>query len=83
MDKPGVIPILGVRTMEQTKDNLGVLDLALTAEQTARRDQAGKIVDSFRQPIAPSSRFEFPSDCLTDPSAPRTCGYPSSLPRAL
>lgn len=35
-----IIPILGVRTLAQLQDNLGVLDFTLTAEQIQRLNQA-------------------------------------------
>jgi aryl-alcohol dehydrogenase-like predicted oxidoreductase len=34
--QPGVIPILGARTLAQIEDNLGALDFTLSAEQLAR-----------------------------------------------
>jgi aryl-alcohol dehydrogenase-like predicted oxidoreductase len=40
--------ILGARTIEQLDDNLGAADLHLTAEETAKLDEASKpIVDDY------------------------------------
>lgn len=41
--KGQMIPILGARTADQLKDNLGVLDWELTDEQLARLDEVSKI----------------------------------------
>ncbi len=37
--KPGVIPILGARTVAQVEDNLGALDFTLSDKQLARLDE--------------------------------------------
>ena len=50
---PPIIPILGARSLVHLRDNLGVLDFTLTAEQIARLDQ-----------IAPPS-LGFPHDFLS------------------
>ena len=39
--------ILGARTLDQLEDNLGALDVALTAEQRARLDQASAVEIGF------------------------------------
>ena len=45
---PGVTsPIIGVRTPEQLLDNLGALDITLSAEQVERLDAASAIEDVF------------------------------------
>lgn len=41
LDRPGVTaPIIGARTLEQLKDNLGAVDTELSEAQTARLDEA-------------------------------------------
>lgn len=45
--KAQIIPILGARTTEQLRDNLGVLDWALSAEQLARLDEVSAISMDF------------------------------------
>jgi aryl-alcohol dehydrogenase-like predicted oxidoreductase len=40
-------PILGVRTLAQLQDNLGALDLTLSAEQIARLDDVSRIAMGF------------------------------------
>ena len=49
VDRPAVTSvILGARTLEQLEDNLGAADLHLSAEETARLDQASApIVDDY------------------------------------
>ncbi len=42
-----IIPILGARSLEQTKDNLGALDFELTQEQLARLDELSPIKLGF------------------------------------
>ena len=42
-----VIPIVGVRTEEQIRDNLGALDVELPAEDLARLDEASRIELGF------------------------------------
>lgn len=39
-DKPEIVPILGVRTAEQLRDNLGALDVTLAAAERGRLDDA-------------------------------------------
>ncbi|MHB1416294.1 MAG: aldo/keto reductase [Chloroflexota bacterium] len=39
----GVVPILGARTVAQLKDNLGTVDVTLSAEQVGRLDETSKI----------------------------------------
>ena len=46
-----VIPILGARTVSQLQDNLGSLDLVLTAEQMKSLDGASQIELGFPQSI--------------------------------
>jgi aryl-alcohol dehydrogenase-like predicted oxidoreductase len=48
-DRPAVTSvILGARTLEQLDDNLGAAELHLSAEETARLDQASTpIVDDY------------------------------------
>ena len=46
-----VIPILGARTVSQLQDNLGSLDLVLTAEQMKSLDGASRIELEFPQSI--------------------------------
>jgi diketogulonate reductase-like aldo/keto reductase len=67
MDKPGVIPILGVRTLEQTKDNLAALDLSLSAEQTARLDETGKVSHGFPYDMLARHDFMFGEAADVDP----------------
>ena len=55
LQKPYVIPILGARTLDQFKDNLGCLSLKLDQEQRRRLDEASAIV------------LGFPNDFLTRP----------------
>ena len=46
--RPGnIIPILGVRTLAQARDDLGCLDVRLSAEQEARLDAASSIEPGF------------------------------------
>ena len=46
--RPGnIVPILGVRTLAQARDNLGCLDVRLSAEQGARLDAASSIEPGF------------------------------------
>ena len=46
--QPGlIIPILGARTVEQIKNNLGCLDFELTAEQLQQLDEVSKIELGF------------------------------------
>jgi aryl-alcohol dehydrogenase-like predicted oxidoreductase len=49
VDRPAVTSvILGARTLEQLDDNLGAADLHLSAEETARLDEASRpIVDDY------------------------------------
>ena len=49
VDRPAVTSvILGARTLEQLDDNLGAADLHLSAEETARLDEASApIVDDY------------------------------------
>ncbi len=42
-----LIPILGVRTLEQLKDNLACLEWELSGEHLGRLDEASKIVYDF------------------------------------
>lgn len=45
LGRPGVTsPIIGARSVEQLQQNLGALDVTLTAEQRTRLDDASKIV---------------------------------------
>jgi len=69
MDQPGVIPIIGVRTLEQTKDNLGALDLTLSKEQTARLESASRISRAF--PYDMLSRLDFVFGEAADVDPPR------------
>jgi diketogulonate reductase-like aldo/keto reductase len=41
---PGVIPIVGARTEAQLLDNLGCIDVALTADQLQRLRDASAVV---------------------------------------
>jgi aryl-alcohol dehydrogenase-like predicted oxidoreductase len=46
--RPGnIVPILGARTLEQVRVNLGALDITLTGEQLERLDQASAIEPGF------------------------------------
>jgi len=55
--QPGVIvPILGARTAEQLRDNLGCLDVTLSPEQLSRLEEASRI------------DLGFPHDFLSRPS---------------
>lgn len=48
LQKSGVVsPILGVRTVQQMKDNLGSLDFVLSSEQVARLDRLSEIDYGF------------------------------------
>lgn len=48
LGKPGVTsPILGARTLDQLTDTLGALDVSLSAEQTARLDDASRVSLGF------------------------------------
>src|SRR5207249_11771465 len=38
---PAIVPIVGVRTVEQLEDDLGALEVELTDEQLGRLDAAG------------------------------------------
>jgi len=40
-ERPELVPIVGVRSVAQLEDDLGALDLVLTAEQSAELDAAG------------------------------------------
>jgi aryl-alcohol dehydrogenase-like predicted oxidoreductase len=42
-----IVPILGTRTLAQTRDNLGCLELELTPEQLARLDEVSRIEPGF------------------------------------
>jgi aryl-alcohol dehydrogenase-like predicted oxidoreductase len=45
LGRPGVTsPIIGARSLEQLQQNLGALDVVLSAEQRAKLDDASKIV---------------------------------------
>jgi aryl-alcohol dehydrogenase-like predicted oxidoreductase len=47
-DRPGVVvPILGARTQSQVEDNLGALDVSLSADHLARLDEASAIEPGF------------------------------------
>lgn len=57
LSKPSVCsPVLGVRTMAQLEDNLGALDVELSAEHIARLDEASHIA-----PIFPDSVLKGPA----------------------
>jgi aryl-alcohol dehydrogenase-like predicted oxidoreductase len=43
----GVIPIIGVRSLAQLQDNLGVIDIVLDAEDVERLEAASRIVPGF------------------------------------
>jgi hypothetical protein len=43
----GPLPIIGPRTLEQLDDNLGAMQLQLTAEQVARLDEASAVPPMF------------------------------------
>jgi aryl-alcohol dehydrogenase-like predicted oxidoreductase len=45
--QPGVIPILGARTVAQIEDNLGALDFTLTDEQLTRLSNLGEFRPGF------------------------------------
>jgi aryl-alcohol dehydrogenase-like predicted oxidoreductase len=67
---PGVTStILGVRTLAQLQDNLGALDITLSADQQARLDAVSKI------------ELGFPHDMLTSPSMKITFGDVKIMPR--
>lgn len=51
-----VVPILGARTVEQLEDNLGCLDLTLTADQFGRLDGASRIELGFPHDFLVSAR---------------------------
>ncbi len=54
LDRPGVVsPILGVRTLEQLKDNLGALDIILSSEHRAALDDISAIEPTFPQNFLP------------------------------
>ena len=58
--KPAVCsPVLGVRTMAQLDDNLGALDLDLSAEHIARLDEASQIA-----PIFPEYVLKGPAEAM-------------------
>ena len=55
--RPGVhIPIVGARKLEQFKDNLGCLDVKLSAEQLRHLDEVSRV------------SLGFPHDFLGDPT---------------
>jgi aryl-alcohol dehydrogenase-like predicted oxidoreductase len=41
--KPGVLPLIGARTLEQFDDNFGCLDFSLSAAQVAQLDELSAI----------------------------------------
>jgi hypothetical protein len=42
-----VVPLLGARKVDQLRDNLGALEVSLSAEQTARLDAVSAIERGF------------------------------------
>jgi aryl-alcohol dehydrogenase-like predicted oxidoreductase len=44
---PDVVPIVGASTVDQLRDNLGALDVTLSADQTARLDEASRVSLGF------------------------------------
>lgn len=56
LQQPGsIIPIIGARHMGQLNENLGCLDIELTAEQLERLDQAGRVDLGFPHDFIASS----------------------------
>jgi aryl-alcohol dehydrogenase-like predicted oxidoreductase len=51
-----IIPILGVRTQKQLEDNIGCLDIRLTAEQLERLDEASRVELGFPHDFLVSAR---------------------------
>lgn len=59
--QPGaqMIPIMGARSLEQLKDNLGVLDWSLTGEQWKRLDEASAIDLGFPHGFLDGNRYVY------------------------
>jgi aryl-alcohol dehydrogenase-like predicted oxidoreductase len=55
--QPGVVPIIGARTLAQLEDNLGCLDFALTAAQIATLSQASVRRTPYPHNFIGRSRF--------------------------
>ncbi len=55
--KAQIIPILGVRSASQLKDNMGVLGWELTPEQLKRLDDASAIEMGFPHDFTPGNRY--------------------------
>ena len=55
-DQPGIVPILGVRTIEQLEDNLGALEITLGDSQRDRLDRANRIDLGFPHNFGSSMR---------------------------
>jgi aryl-alcohol dehydrogenase-like predicted oxidoreductase len=71
------IPIVGARTEEQLRDNLGALDVELSAEHLARLDAVGEFRPGFPREFLESEHvrgliFGDTFDLIDDPRAPRT-----------
>lgn len=53
----GVLPVLGARTIEQLRENLGCLDFALTPEQVASLSQASAVRTPYPGSFIERTRF--------------------------
>ena len=55
--KAQMIPIIGARSLDHLKDNLGVLDWELTPEQLQKLDEAGQFVLGFPHNFLPGNEY--------------------------